>query len=287
MKKTDIFTDLQDFMQYAPGIGAETSYEQLGVHIRVTTSDIWRYITVPVYMALRTEPAEDATDEQKETLAEGLQLLKTAIAAGTMYKRQIYSTVDRAGTDNAIYKYQHEELKRSHLDAYWTAVDELLDWLDEHKDIGGYASSEEYARIQQLPIRSATEFDYYFQIDRSAYFFSRVQYIIRSEWEKIKKTTDTNNDEQMQLAKKAICYRTMAKVVMTFDVTEWPKCIRFDLNHEYSKGSAPQSRITLAHNFIDEAESAETALSDLHNSSSSGSGYQNLNKETNKHFTVL
>ena len=290
MTKTDIFSNLSDFMKYAPGIGAETSYEQLHTHIRVTTSEVWKHITVQVYMALRSDIPEDTPEDQKEALkktyAEGLELLKTAIAAGTAYKFQIFATVAKAGSEASLYKYQHEELKRSYLDAYWTALDELLDWLRKNAKVGGYENSQEYKDMQELPLKDADEFDRYFQIDRSSYFFSRLLYIIRSEWEKIRKNVEPADESQMDLARKAVAYRTMAKVVLTFDVTEWPKSIRYDLNHEYAKGTSPQSRQTLASIYLDEAEAAEKSLSELR-SDTVGGGLQNFNKENNKHFTIL
>lgn len=286
MTKIDIFEGLKDFSQYAPGIGADTSFEQLGTHIRVTTSEIWDHITVDVYMALRSAPPENATDAQKEALAEGLQLLKTAIAAGTMVKRQIFATVDRAGTESSLYKYQHEELKQHYREAYWTAIDDLIEWLLKNKDVGNYNQSSICKDIESLPLKSAEEFDRYFQIGRSSYFFSRVRYLIRSKWDIVRKITDTSSQEQMELARKAVCYMVMADVVLTFDVTEWPKSIRYDFNHEYSKGSSTQSRQILARNFLDEAQAATSAISDLA-AGTAGAGLQNFNKESNKHVTML
>lgn len=286
MTKTDIFEGLKDFSQYAPGIGADMSYGQLSTHIRIITSEIWDHITVPVYMALRSDLPEDATDQTREVMAEGLELLKTAIASGTMMKYQIFDTVNKAGTESSIYKYQHEELKQHYREAYWSAIDELMEWLMKNKTVGNYAESELCKEFESLPIKSAEEFDKYFQISRSAYFYSRVRYLIRSKWEKVRKIVNESSEEQMDLAKKAVCYLVMADVVMTFDVTEWPRAIRYDFNHEYTKGTSTQSRQTLARNFLEEAKSAENAISDL-NAGTTGSGLQNFNEEKNKHFTIL
>lgn len=286
MTKTDIFKDLKDFSNYAPGIGASTSFSQLSTHIRVTTSEVWDHITVPVYMALRSDPPADSTDEQKAALAEGLELLKTAIAAGTLAKHQIFATVEKAGTESAIYKYQHEELKAHYREAYWTAIDELIEWLLQNKTVGGYNESVTCKEIESLPIKSAEEFDKYFQIGRSSYFFSRVRYLIKSKWERVRKIVDQAQEEQMELARKAVCYHVMADVVMTFDVTEWPRAIRYDFNHEYTKGTSTQSRQTLARNFLEEAKTAESAISDL-NAETTGAGLQNYNQESNKQFTIL
>lgn len=286
MTKTDIFEGLKDFTNYAPGIGADTSFEQLHTHIRVITSEIWDYITVGVYMALRSEAPDGATDDQKKALAEGLELLKTAIAAGTLMKHQIFATVNKAGTEASLYKYQHEELKQHYREAYWTAIDELVEWLQKNDTVGGYNESDLCKELESLPLKTAEEFDKYFQIGRSSYFFSRVRYLIRSKWERISKTVKQEDPAQMELARKAVCYHVMADVVMTFDVTEWPRSIRYDFNHEYSKGSSTQSRQTLAKTFIEEAKAAENAISDL-NAGKTGTGLQNFNKETNKHFTIL
>lgn len=276
MKTTDIFKDLSEFKEYAPGIGADTSLSQLMPHIRMVTMDIFKLITHEVYIALRSGESE-----------EGLALLKTAIAAGTLYKYQIFLSVAKAGTEAALYKYQHEELKRNHLDIYWTALDALLEWLDMNSEIGGFKDSVVYTERQKLPINSAAEFDRFFQIDGSSYFFSRVQYIIRFVWSNMKKSIDLENSQILELAKTALCYRTMAKVVMTFDVAEWPRCIRYDFNHEYTKAADIQDRKILATQFNNEAESCESMIDQLMRAQQRAEVQQNHNRESDKHYTML
>lgn len=276
MKTTDIFKDLAEFRLYAPGIGAETDLAQLEPHIRMVSMDIFKLITHQVYIELRSGASE-----------EGLTLLKTAVAAGTLYKYQIFLTVTKAGTEASLYKYQHEELKRNHLDIYWSALDALLEWLDENPETGGFKDSSIYKDRQELPITCASEFDKYFQIDSSAYFFSRVQYIMRSIWGKQKKNVDTEGGQMMELAKTALCYRVMAKVVMTFDVAEWPRCIRYDFNHEYTKAADIQDRRILANQFTGEAEDCETMIDQLLRAQNRGGFQQNHNLESEKHFTML
>lgn len=276
MKTTDIFKDLAEFRQYAPGIGADTDLAQLEPHIRLVTMDIFKLITHEVYIELRKGASED-----------GLTLLKTAVAAGTLYKYQIFLTVTKAGTEASIYKYQHEELKRNHLDIYWSALDALLEWLDANPETGGFKNSVIYKDRQDLPVNSASEFDKYFQIDRSSYFFSRVQYILKSIWSKLKKNIDQGNGQMMELAKTALCYRVMAKVVMTFDVTEWPRCLRYDFNHEYTKTADMQDRRILANQFNGEADDCESMVDQLIRAQNRAGLQQNHNKESEKHVTML
>lgn len=276
MTATDIFTDLSEIRAFAPGLGAQNSLSELEPHIRMVTMDIYKLITPEVYIALRNGDSQD-----------GLMLLKTAVAAGTLYKYQIFLTVSKAGSESSLYKYQHEELKKNHLDIYWSALDALLDWLDENPTVGNYNQSQIFRNRQELPIRSASEFDKYFQIDSSAYFFSRVQYILRGEWNKMRKNIDENNASMLEHAKSALCYRVMAKVVMTFDISEWPKCIRFDLNHEYTKGSDIQDRKILASQYINEAEDYQAMIDQMIRAQKNTGIQQNYNRESDKHYTML
>lgn len=287
MTRTDIFTSLEDFSRYAPGLSAGTDYRQLEPHIRIITSEIFRLITPASYLALRHGPEPDTEESVADAMTEGLELLKTAVASGTLYKYQIFLTTERAGSDSSLYKYQHEELKRAHLDSYWTALDELLEWLYANPGIGDFSESAIYKEKQMLLVKSADEFDRYFQIDRSAYFFSRVQYILRDTTARVRKLIDEDDEEMLELAKKSVCYRTMAKVVMTFDVAEWPKCIRYDFNHEYSKGSDIQDRRTLHYQFLAEAESAEEMISTIQSRKSGITSIENMNSEESKHYTML
>ena len=50
-----------------------------------------------------------------------------------------------------------------------------MEWLLKNKTIGQYNESATCREIESLPIRSAEEFDKYFQIGRSSYFFSKVR----------------------------------------------------------------------------------------------------------------
>ena len=287
MTRADIFTDLNDFAKYAPGIDASTDIRQLEPHIKIITSEIFHLITPAAYLALRSTPPEDTEASLKEAWPEGLELLKTAVASGTLYKYQIFITASKAGSEAALYKYQHEEIKRAHLDAYWSALDELLEWLDSHPTIGGFADSYIRKERQELPVSSAAEFDRYFQIDRSAYFFSRIQYLIREQWIRLKRIVSMDDEEMAELAKRALCYRVMARVVMTFDVTEWPKCIRYDFNHEYTKGSDIQERRTLAGQFTAEAEANEQQIATLQSRKMGAGSRENQNTEDSKHYFTL
>ena len=90
------------------------------------------------------------------------------------------------------------------------------------------------------------------------------------------------------LAEEALCYKVMASAVMQFDVTELPRAIRWDYNHEYTKGSNPQTRDRLYSQLISRYQSDISAI-DIMKSSASGSKTVQMsdNEENRKYYSVL
>lgn len=295
MKPTDIFSDLSDFQAYTDGLVADTTYEQLAPSIRTTVHNILSMVNASVYVALAeaASPTEDDSEEEKAaktTLLEGKELLKTAVAAGAMLKYQIFAAVKKNGTDASLYKYQHEEIKDSYAEAFWLSMDRLLEFLDENPDIGGYKETAEYKDRQQLPVKSGREFDRYYGIGGSAFFYHKVLFLVRQTWRsEVKPTLPAEPSETiLELAKEALCYRVMAQAVMSFDVTELPRSIRWDYNHEFTKGSNTQNRVALygqlTSRYTALMTSIERAKAVAAGTTTVGSGG---NDENDKVYTVL
>lgn len=286
MDYTEIFTDLQDFRSYAEGLQADTAYRQLHPSIRTTALEMEKIITKEAFAAIVSgtwtptpkdgEPTPKAVD-----LTDAKELLKVALAAGTMYRYQIFASVKRNGSDASLYKYQHEELKDSYIENYWKAMDDLLDFLEEHP-VAGFNNCER----EGLPIKNAGEFDHYFGINRSSFFFSKILYLIRDTWKLIATRIHGHeaNQDVMEAAKKALCYAVMAKVAKRFDLTEFPRSLRLDYNHEYTKGSSTASREALAADFVSEYQAAMNDVSTILRRLSDNSPIGNSNKESDKFY---
>ena len=275
MTFTDLFSSITDFRSYAEGLQADTTYAQLMPSIRSAGAEIIKIITAGAYIAIsagtayaiKNERGEATGDTIPETdIQEAKELLKTAVATRALYAYQIFNTVKKNGSDASLYKYQHEEIKDFYVDAYWKAVDLLLDWMDAHPEVGGYDRTTEYAQRQALPVRNAEEFHHYYGINRSSFFYSKVLFLIRDCWKKIrpKVATFLDDAEVMDHAKRALCYMVIAHAVMQFDVTELPRSIRWDYNHEYTRGSSPQDRERLYNALMStvnaEMEAIQTAV---------------------------
>lgn len=294
MDYTTIFTDLEDFRSYAEGLQADTAYRQLHPSIRTTALEMEKIITKDAFEAIASggwTPA--ATEEVPEPSAIDLSdvkvALKVALAAGTMYRYQIFASVKRNGSDASLYKYQHEELKDNYIENYWKAMDDLLNWLDNNPTVAGYNSSPAYMERQQLPVKNADEFERYFGINRSSFFYAKVLYLIRDSWKTISARISgyETNEAIMDAARKALCYTVMAKVVKRFDLTEFPRSLRFDYNHEYTRGSSTPSRDALCADLMAEVTSAMDEVATLIRRLSDNSPTGNTNEEKDRfYFTI-
>lgn len=296
MKPTDLFTDLNDFQEYTDGLTADTTYAQLGPSITtIVNATVLPIVTAQVYIALAqaTGPQDGDTEEEKaiKTAAlEGKELLKTAVAAGAMLQYQIFASVKKNGSEGSLYKYQHEEIKDHYREALWGAMDRLLELLDTNPDIGEYKDTEEYKQRQQLPVKTALEFDRYYGIGASSFFYHKVLFLLRQVWRSdVKPLLPKEPTEEMtELAKEALCYKVVALAVMQFDVTELPRAIRWDYNHEYTKGSDPQTRASLYAQLIAHFNADASSLENLKRSAAGASSVvMNNNREENKYYGVL
>ena len=170
------------------------------------------------------------------------------------------------------------------------SISQGVKWTDKKGKEWSFLDTDIYQERQLLPIRSAEEFDYYFGIDKSSFFFSKIQYLIRTVWQmKILPVIRNSRDETvMDLAKRSLCYQVMAKAVMQFDVTELPRSIRYDFNHEYTKGTSMQTRENLYAQLMADVDGWTRSIENIMAvSAGSASVQSNFNDEKNKHYTIL
>ena len=278
MNPIALFKDIADFRKYCDGLQADTEYRQLIPSIRSKASAISGIIGGRTLLAI-SELSEGS---------EGLEYLKTAVATGTLYRYQIFDSVKKNGSDASMYKYQHEEIKEHHISAHWLAMDELLTWLDSNPETGGYNESKTYRERQELPIKNAEEFDYYYGIDRSAYFFSKVQFLIRSVWQHMIKPMISGlevNEELQDMINRSLCYQVVAEAVMKFDVTELPRSIRYDYNHEYTRGTSMQNRDKLYGDLMSQVSAWNESIENLVQIQKGATAiHMNINDENNKFY---
>lgn len=278
MTATEIFPNLGEFQKYSDGMIADTSIGQLMPSIRTAVYDVVGIVTQMVF--------DTVLDSGQD---EPVELLKTAVACMASYRYQIFATAKKNGSDASMYKYQHEEMKSHHLEAYWAAMDRLLDWLDANPETGGWQDTSEYKERLNLPVKSASEFDFYFGIGKSSLFFHKVLYLVRQNWEQeiLPMLPADTSERMMELAKQALCYKVMALAVIQFDVTELPRAIRYDDSHEYSKSSSPQQRTILYNQLIAKYTSLISSIERLKAVGGGKSSFGSDQTEDQKFYSVL
>ncbi len=281
MKSVELYSDIADFRNYVNGLEADTSFNQLKTSIKAAARQVVSVITSSVY---------DAIADMGQG-AEALELLKSAVASCAMYQYQIFASVKKNKTDGSLYKYQHEEIKEHHINSYWLTMDELLEWLDENNETGDYKDTDIYKDREELPIRNAREFDSYYGIDASSYFYSKILFLIKSIWRNsLRPMLPEQWEDDKTLAdkvKRTLCYYTVAEAVIKFDVTELPRSIRYDFNHEYTKGTSPQTRDKLHADLMSDVKIWTQQISNLVKASSGTTAIQqNINKEKNKFYMM-
>lgn len=280
MKTEKIFKDIADFRSYVDGLEADTTLEQLRPSIRSASTSIASIIGKAVFQKL---------SEDLDLYSYGNEMLKTAVATSALYRYQIFLSTKKNNTEAKFYKYQHEEIKEHHIEAFWSAMDELLDWLDENADNVPEWKESQLCKIREsLPVKNAAEFDGYYGIDRSSYFYSKVLFLLRTIWsENIRPVLGrlVPDEALMERSKRILCYWTMAEAVLKFDVTELPRSIRYDFNHEYTKSSDPQTRDRLHADLMSKVNSwmkmVESAVKSATGGNVSGGV---VNAEENKFF---
>lgn len=276
------FKDTDELRRYVQGVDGSMSMETLK----------------PAFMVARKAVADTVGDKVFDALVEiadepVFQAMRFAMANYAMYKHLIFWSVSRGG-DQQLYKYQYEEIKDEYISQFWAAMDTLLLWLDSNPSTGGYDKGQLYQDRQQMPVRNAVEFDRYYGIDRSPYFYSKVLFLMRKIVQEnvLPRTGDLSNidDESLlERIRRCLCWHVMAEAVMKFDLTELPRSIRWDLTHEFSKtGSQMQVREKLYSSLMSEVNNwyadIEASVRLLKGSSDRA---VNSNEERNKYYATL
>lgn len=278
-----VFSDTDELRRYVQGVDGTMSLETLQPAFTVARKAVADTVGGTVFDALAAE--QDAPV---------YQAIRTAVANYAMFKHLIFWATSRGNTDQQIYKYQYEEIKDEYITQFWAAMDTLLLWLDENPETGGYDQSGLYRERQAMPVRDALEFDRYYGIDRSPYFYSKVLFLMRKIVQEniLPRTGDLSKIEDgslLERIRRCLCWHVMAEAVMKFDLTELPRSTRWDLTHEFTKtGSQMQVREKLYASLMSEVEGWYTDIEEaVRLMRGLSDRVANSNEERNKYYATL
>ena len=276
------FKDTDELRRYVQGVDGSMSMDALKPAFMLARKAVSDTVGEAVFDALSGMTEEPV-----------FQAMRFATANYAMYKHLIFWSVSRGG-DQQLYKYQYEEMKDEYISQFWAAMDTLLLWLDSNPETGGYGSTDLYTERQQMPVRNALEFDRYYGIDRSPYFYSKVLFLLRKIVRQniLPRTGDLSKIEDERLLeriRRCLCWHVMAEAVMKFDLTELPRSIRWDLTHEFSKtGSQMQVREKLYSNLMSEVDNWYTDIeASVRLLKGASDRAANSNEERNKYYVTL
>lgn len=215
---TEIFDNVQDFRKCAPGVNANLGFDELNASAESARKQILKVISVTMWTKI-------ILDKDSDLCA----LLKNALANLTMYKDLVFQIVGsrNSGSQVEVYKHEVENMQRSYIDNYYSAMDSLLELIESDADFQNTAT---YSRRSTLRIKNAEELDNYYPIDQSYLFYARTtsfqREILVERLSDYYDQSDANEGRFTEKLNVILAKMIIAKALRVFDVIELPVTLR-------------------------------------------------------------
>ena len=215
---TEIFDNVQDFRRSAPGVDANLSFDELNASAESARKQILKVISITLWSKI-------ILDKESDLCA----LLKNALANLTMYKDLVFQIVStrNSGSSAEVYKHEVENMQRSYIDNYYSAMDSLLELIESDADFQNTAT---YSRRSTLRIKNAEELDNYYPIDQSYLFYARTtsfqREILVERLSDYYDQSDANEGRFTEKLNVILAKMIIAKALRVFDVIELPVTLR-------------------------------------------------------------
>lgn len=219
---TNILTTIAEYMKYAPGVDAGLQVSNLQPSFFTARKAIAIIITDTIYDKI---VALESTDEKK-------QLLTGALANLTLSNYKVFDAVNtRINQGKEIYKYELTAMRREYINNHFTYIDSLIALLEKGEGDSDWKATPLYKLKETLPIKSLAQFESYYPIDSSYFFFFKTinlqQDVVRRLINPIVKIEAiVGNKEQLMKVEQATVLYTVARAIELFDVYELPMNIR-------------------------------------------------------------
>lgn len=234
MAVTDLFKTTGDLRVYLPMIEASKPITELEFAFRQPEGKMKELLGEATYDVIKAHYAGDYPDQSIKDNA--VKYLQGALANMAYEIFHIMDAGERNETKN-IYRYQEDLQRGVFRDTANAEIGQLLVLLDSDvTTFSEWATTTLYTtRLQQL-LKTHAEFGKYYYIDESAYFFSRLVFLMK-EITADKLTPligayadldpeDETDGPIIEQAKKTLAYLTVAMALRRFDFAEIPKTIR-------------------------------------------------------------
>jgi hypothetical protein len=233
----DFFKTTPEIRVFVKGIDSGTLFDTFDAPFRPAKQRLINLIGQTTYdqiLAYYTTP----TDPVDAKLASAVDYIRGALANILAYSDFIFNAPNRNNTDNNIYRYQEDSIIQQYIENAYSELGFLIAVLEsDTTKFSAFAGTDTYKLRQDLFLKSAAEFQRYYNIDTSAYFFQNIVYIIEevqkehafsryADFPDMKPDGSNTNEILKWNFGKAIAFETVARACMRLDYTELPKGIR-------------------------------------------------------------
>lgn len=204
--------------EHAPGV--EGSLQELTIkpHLRPAHKIVAQVISIGVF--------------NKISGMEGtplLEALQSAVANRIMYDYKLFETITkRQNSQVDTYKYELQAMQETYLGYYYDALDSLIRGLNAADDLPEWQQAPACKALASLLIRNADEFQEFYGIDSSDYFFWSSVFLQRKVTDEYLAgiAVDELEPEMLRRVKGAVATLTVALALRQFDMSMLPKSLR-------------------------------------------------------------
>lgn len=215
----NLLITISEYMKYAPGVDASLTIDNLRPSNFNARKTIRSVISVDVF----DEVAKlEATDEKRQALCGSLANL-------TMYGYKVFEAVNkRINQDKEVYRYELDAMRREYINNHFTYIDTLIGLLETDEK---FKQSPLYLLKEKLLIKTLEQFESYYPVDGSYFFFYRTLQLQRDVIEnqignKVDIAEALKKDKHKKKLEKAAVLLTISKALEMFDVYELPANIK-------------------------------------------------------------
>ena len=231
MAATDLFKTTGDLRVYLPDVGASKPLTELEFAFRQPESKMKNLLEDATYDQIKDHYNDTNNDAIIIVAIKYLQGALANLAGDVIF---IMDSGERNANKN-MYRYQETLQRQAYLNNANAEIGQLLTFLDSNiAKFTSWGSTALYTTRQEQIIKTHIEFGKYYFIDDSAYFFSRVVFLLKEiTADKITPVVGVFSDldsgtdaDIIDQVKRTLAYLTMAMALRRFDFMELPKTIR-------------------------------------------------------------
>ncbi|WP_281671614.1 DUF6712 family protein [Rikenella microfusus] len=232
MLAIDTIINVETLREYAPGVDGALQEPTIRPYLRPAHKTVALIIGIDVF---------NRVAEMEETPL--LESLRSAVANRIMYDYKLFETIRKRQTEQSdTYKYELQAMQDTYLDYYYDALDSLIRELNQKTDIPEWTQSAACKALSSLLIRNADEFQEFYGIDSSDYFFWSSVFIQRRVMDNYLTGIDLPalEPEMLRRVKGAVATLTVAFALRQFDISMLPRSLRNPTQEGASRHAASE-----------------------------------------------